>query len=335
MSMNNQTYIFCTDKKLRINSWCHEIARLTGASSSAVLNKKYYEVLPRIWRENKDLISMTFQNNKALILKGYSFNCLHGQMKADLRISPLKGANGRVDKVKVTIHPFQPCPMIKKLEDSQRFLHIGKTASNFAHRIRNPLNAIKGAVVYLREKYHKDPTLGEFTKIMVDEIARLDTFISKFLSSSLSETELSEVNVNSLLRKIEIVTSLQAYANKIKSVYRYGNVPLIRIDPFQLEQAIMNVINNAIEAMPSGGNLAVRTRTERLSHMKYAVIEISDTGPGIDRHKIHNLSIPTEGKGRGFGLVFTREVLQSYNGNLEIKTKKGSGTTIKMFLPLK
>ncbi len=327
-------YSFSTDNQLCIISWSEKIEKYTGKSSSHVLGKKYFEVLPRIFVGEKDAISISLKKKKELILKSYAFFCLNGRTMADIRINPLKSANGRVKKIEVTVSPDSTCSMAKKLHDSQKLIDIGKMASSLAHGVRNPLNAIKGAVVYLRERYAHEMALIEFTKIMEDEIARLDNFISRFLSTSISNAGLSLTDINSLLKNIEVFTSLQTRANNIRSVFEYGEIPLIMINSFQLEHAILNVINNAIESMHSGGELKVKTGLENYHDADSVIIEISDTGPGIAKSKVNSLSIPLEEKGKGFGLFITREVVKSCGGHIEIKSRKGKGTILKLYLPV-
>lgn len=328
----NQSYSFCTDDRLYINSWGTEITELTGMASSAVLGMKYYEVLPRILADDRDALSVVLADKTPLNLKGYSFNCLHDRVKADVRIDPARVDSGKVEELRVEISPYSACAMARKLQNSQRLIDIGKIASTLAHGVRNPLNAIKGSVVYLREKYSNEQTLIEFTRIMEEEITRLDNFISKFLSTSISVAGLSESGVNVLLKKIEIYTFLQTHTKDISATYEYGDIPLVAIDSFQLEQAVLNVINNAIEAMGSGGHLSVRTRTQKVSGNDFVLIEVSDTGPGMADHGFNDISHEGKDKGRGFGLFITREILQCYGGFLEIRSRKGAGTTVRLYL---
>jgi two-component system nitrogen regulation sensor histidine kinase GlnL len=324
---------FSADKKLCIRSWEKEVAEFTGQSSTDIIGKKYYEIFPRIFTDNKDALSEAIKNDKTLSLKGYSFNCLYGRINADIRIKPIKSRNHKVDSVKVIISPHSTCAVAKRLHQSQRLIDIGKIASTLAHGVRNPLNAIKGAVVYLREKYDYEEPLIEFTKIMEEEISRLENFISRFLSSSVSETEVRETDINSLLKKIEIFTSLQIYTRNVQSHYELGSIPPITINSFHLEQAILNVINNAIDAMTDGGQLTIRTFTEERSGRIFVVIAISDTGPGMSDRKIDDLTSENRENGRGFGLFITYEILKHYGGHLEIDSKKNIGTTIKLFIP--
>jgi two-component system nitrogen regulation sensor histidine kinase GlnL len=208
-----------------------------------------------------------------------------------------------------------------------------KRASNLAHGVRNPLNAIKGAVVYLKEKYANDRTLLEFTKIIEEEILRLDAFLTRFLNSmAFPDVEKSEADINELLKEIEILTCFQAHAFNIETDYEYGTVPLLMMDSFQLKQAILNIVNNAIEAMHGGGHLRVRSGTEKQNDGLYVVIEISDTGPGINRRRNNNCVRSRAGGGRGYGLNITREVFQSHGGYMELRCRKGRGTVVRLCL---
>lgn len=328
------TYCFRTDEKLCLNSWGMKMAELTGKAPNEVLGKKYYEILPRIFSESTDALFETIEKKRGQTLKGYSFRCLNGGMKADVEISFLEGKNGKASGTEVSIFPVSSCSAVKELHDSKQLIDIGKIASTLAHGVRNPLNAIKGAVVFLRENYAEESILVEFTDLMESEIARLDNFISRFLSTSLSDVVPSEVEINSILRKIEVFTSLQVQASNIKALFAYGDVPPVSINAFHLEQAILNVINNAIEAMKSGGQLTVKSMSENREGVDFAVIEIADTGPGMSESGMEGLSHGSGNKGRGFGLFITREVLQYYGGHLEIRTSQGSGTTVRLYLPV-
>jgi len=324
---------FQTDDKLCIRSWEDDIAAFTGQPASKIIGNKYYDVIPRIYVNEKDALIEAIKKKSTVICKGYSFNCLYGCMKADITITPHKSKTQKIDSLKVLIIPYTACALEKKLHQSQRLIDIGKIASTLAHGVRNPLNAIKGAVVYLREKYRHEETLAEFTAIMEDEISRLENFITNFLSSSVSETEQRLTNINSLLRKIEILTSLQIYTRNIQSRYEFGEIPPITINSFHLEQAVLNVINNALEAMNYGGLLSIKSFTVQRSKTSFIVIAISDTGPGLADEDISLLTYGRKENGRGFGLSITYEILKHYGGHLEIDSKMNEGTTISLCIP--
>jgi two-component system nitrogen regulation sensor histidine kinase GlnL len=327
-------YAFSVDKKLRINSWSKELEKIYGKSFSEVLGVPYHELIPRIIKDDKDAVMQAIKNGRPITLKSYQMICFYGESKADIHITPLKDKSDMISGVNIVIRAHPPCAMWERQKQTQKFIDIGKNAATLAHGVRSPLNAIKGAVVYLREKYANEKKLIEFTKIIEEEISRLDNFISRFLSTSIYD-EAEEIDINFVLKKIEVLTSLQAQSYKIDTIFEYSNTsPVIRINPFHLEQAILNVINNAIEAMPSGGQLVVKTHREIRSGTEFGLIEISDTGSGMIKNRNHNAALLSKDKGRGLGLFITREILRSRGGHLEVKSKKNFGTTVKLYLPV-
>ncbi len=325
------SYTFTTDRELRIDTWGDRIAGLTGKPASEVIGKKYHDILPHICQDNADALQVALNTGDRLSLKNYPIKCLHGGVKSNVLISPFMDKHGKLRGIRVRITLFESCPAIEKLRTSQPLIDIGKMASTLAHGVRSPLNAIKGAVVYLREKYADEKTLIEFTKIMEEEIVKLNGFISNFLSTSVSNAGLATTNVNYIVKKIEGFITLQAKSKKISVALDLANVPLVLVDPFQIEHAILNVVNNAIEAMPSGGTLTMRTLREGPADQETVVTEVCDTGRGFARKKLD--SIVNARGGRGFGLFITREILQNYDGALEIRSGKGAGTVVRLVLP--
>lgn len=334
MAQTRTKFGFGTDARLLINSWDESAAGFTGRASVDALGKKYYAVFPRILRDNKDAVISVLKDGSPLAIKGHYFNCLSGRVKADISIAPVRNGGGEVSGARVEISASPPLQH-DNLRHTQQLIDVGRIATTFAHSVRNPLNAIKGAVVYLNSRYSGEKTLIEFTNIIEDEISRLDDFISRFLSSYVSETEIKDTDLNAILRKIELFTSLQAHSRGIEPVYEYGDIPPVFINPFQMEQAILNVVNNAIEAIGNGGALTVKTSLDDQLEGRYIVVGVSDTGQGISPSLPEAMSPPSKkNKGRGFGLFITCEILKQYGGRLEIKSREGGkGTTVRLILP--
>lgn len=196
------------------------------------------------------------------------------------------------------------------------------------HSLRNPLNTIRGAVTFIREEYSSDSNLINFTDIIEDEIKRLETLITQVLNSSFHIVK-RYADINSLLKDIEVTTTLQTLLRNIEASFEYNEIPLVNIDAFQIEQAIRNIINNAIDAMPDGGQLIVRTGIESDN----VFIEVSDTGVGIHRQIISCIGSPGN-KRRGFGLYIARQILSIHGGRLMIISREAGGTTVKMLIPI-
>jgi two-component system nitrogen regulation sensor histidine kinase GlnL len=330
---NTINYNFTVDNRLRINSWSEELERIFRKTSYEVQGIPYYQIIPKINKDGKDAVIQALRNCKSITVKGCRISCYCGEAQADIRISPLKDRTGKIKGVNISIKAYPSCIIYEQLKHSERFIDIGKISATFAHGVRSPLNAIKGAVVYLREKYTSEKKLIEFTEIIEEEISRLDNFIAKFLSTTISDQSLSRIDLESVLKKIKVITSLQAQSRKVKTIFKSGYCLPIMMNAFHLEHAILNVINNAIDAMPSGGTLAVITKSEVESGIKFAVIEISDTGCGIMKSSNGEIIMPSRNNGKGLGLFLTREILHSCGGHLEIKSKRGLGSTIKLYIP--
>ncbi len=325
---------FSVDNELRIKSWNNELEKICGKSFTEVQGLPYYKILPRINKKNKDAIVLALKQGKPVILDDYYIPFLCGEVKGNIRVTPLKDTIGKANGARIVINAYPSCIFWKKLQQSQSLLDIGKIAATFAHGVRNPLNSIKGAVVYLKEKYAGEKKLIEFMKIIEDEISRLDNFVAEFLCASAPEKDLSKTRINTLLKKIEVFTALQAQARNIETSFEYGTPYPVTIDSLHLEHAILNVLANAIEAMPLGGKLIVKSQSEKRYDTKFSTIEISDTGPGISAGIRDNIVLPSKGKGKGLGLFITREILRSCGGHLEIKSQKGLGTKAKLYVPV-
>lgn len=329
------SYNFCTDTESCISSWDKYMSELTGRLPMDVLGRKYYDVLPRIMLDDQDALKEAIERNKTITLKGYKINYLIGSILTDIVVKPVRKSNN-VAGVKVIISLHTPLLGEKRLNCYEQLISINKRGSALAHSVRNHLNAIKGAIVYLKETYLSDPTIIEFSDLIGDEISRLEGFIGKFLSSSLKDYAPAMVDINRLLRNIEEITSFQARTYNISSSYEYADIPAVEINPSQFEHAVLNILNNAITAMPSGGQLKVKTGIKHQSNKDFVVVEIKDSGPGIDSAIMKSIpfSIKSREKGKGYGLFITHEILQYYGGHMKIRTKKGKGTTVMMFLPV-
>lgn len=330
---DKKSFVFSVDKRLRITSWGKESEADSGNSIHEIKGIHLSKVMPLIYGNAKDQILSVFENGKPVKLRERKIICFCGRKKADIHITPQKDLNGNVRKVDVTTMLRPDSKSTIRLKQSERLLNIGKVAATLAHGVRSPLNAIKGCVIYIRENYHNEKELVEFSKIMEEEISRLDHFISSFLSTSISDKGLTGVNINKVLKKIAVLISLQAQSRNCRTVIDYGHIAPVMINSFHLEHAILNVIDNAMEAMPPGGLLSIKTFMKSISGNNFVTVEISDTGCGMKLKRHAGASLSSGKKGRGLGLFITREILQSNGGRLEITSDKAAGTTVKLFFP--
>ncbi len=323
---------FTIDQNLKIVSWGKKISEVTGQPASSVKGRYYHEVIPRLsLKESEDLIKKAIQENRPVKIKNFTFRCLTGAQSADISISPSKN-----NRVSVSLCIKNNCKYKEKLNSCERLIDIGKQASTLAHGVRTPLNAIKGAAVYLKNRYPDEKPLLEFIDIIEEEIGKLDNFVSKFLTGVLNpEGEIVNVDLNQLIKKLEPYTVIPRETKNIEIEFMYNKIPMVQVDPFHIEHAILNLLNNAIEAVKENGKIRIQTFTQIDGNNKFAVVEISDNGPGFSNNIVSYGGIPEKGQSHGFGLFLTREIVQFYKGDIEIKSLKGEGTVVKILLPEK
>lgn len=329
---NKVCFSFSVDKELKINSWNDKLEKIYGKSLVEVRGTPYYEVIPRIKKDDKDAVKSALKCGKPLILNGCHVTCVCGEDKGGIRITPHRDSAGKVSGANIVISAYPDCRVW--MQQSQRLLDIGRIAATFAHDVRNPLNTIKGAVVYLKKKYADEKKIIGFTTIIEEEISRIDNFIAKFLSTSISERGLSETDINTVLKKVEVLISLLAQSRNIETIFEYGNPMPVTMSSFHLEHAILNVLNKTLEALPSGGRLIVKTRSEMRAGNEFATIEILDTGSSMSNWMSREMISFSGIKGKGVGLFLTREILKSSGGHLEIKSRRGLGTKAKLYVPV-
>lgn len=304
-------------------------------SSAECLGRLYHEVVPRIVAGGRDAVEAAVAEGRAVHLPDHTFRCIYETVAAPVSIEPLRGESGAV--AEITLEFPVGCTFVNSLSSCQSLIDIGKCASMLAHGVRNPLNAIKGAVVYLRSRYREDPTFIEFADIIEQEIGSLDKFITGFLSTSFDSFAPGEIDLNDLLRKVEAVVSLQTRSSPVRIDFDLeGNLPVCA-NPFQVEHAFMNILNNALQAMPEGGAIRVRSTLEEDGRGRWARVEIADNGPGFPDGVVKEVSTPfsePNRKGRGFGLFIAREVFQSHGGSMEIRSEPGKGTRVVLKVPV-
>ena len=323
-------YNFTINKKMLISSWDEGIAELTGSAASVAMGQKYYNVFPRLLHGDRDAVAFVIEKNRKLVLKKYIFHCLFYRVTADVIIKPLSAVKKNIGAT-IEVSHVSTCDGYRP-EDIQRLIATGKIAATLAHGVRNPLNSLNGAVTHIAQKYSQEQVVSEFTKIMQEEISKLDNFISGFLNTSILDMHSSGVDINALLKKIEILISYQANERNIHSDFIYGTIPQAVTNPFQIEQAILNVINNALEAMDAQGELTVTTSSDRTSGRDFVVVEVADNGPGMPKNRFSD-STTRRKKGKGFGLLITKGIMDYYDGRLNIQSVKGRGTVVKLYIP--
>ncbi len=227
------------------------------------------------------------------------------------------------------------------VERQEKLASLGMLAAGVAHEIRNPLTAIK-AWLYLQQK-HLRPGTPEFAdaELIGGEISRLDRIVKDFLQFARpSEPQFAVVAADQPLREVKTLLEPQLNKSRIKLVLEESAPAQIRIDPPQVKQVLINLIQNAAESIGQEGTVTLRVRTgqKRLDdrQMDVAILEVQDTGRGIPPEAEKRLFDPfftTKESGTGLGLPIAARIVEKHRGALQYQTHAGSGTTFGIILP--
>ena len=255
-----------------------------------------------------------------------------------MTVSPLKNRQG--DTVGA-IAIFQDLTQIKAMEEAMRkkeqLALIGELAAGIAHEIRNPLASLSGSIQLLRQ----DLPLGEDDRRLMDivlrETERLNRIVSDFLAYARPRVpQLKETDIHELLRRtlelLEKAPSSQDAKVQIVLDLQAQN-PCIPVDPGQMEQVFWNLCLNALEAMPQGGTLTVRTRW--LPGGQTLEILFQDTGKGIPPWDLDRIFLPfftTKEQGSGLGLANVYRIVNNHGGYVGVESWPGQGTTFRVQL---
>lgn len=230
--------------------------------------------------------------------------------------------------------------MQDQLRRAERLSSLGTLAAGVAHEIRNPLNAISIAAQRLQREF--SPTgakeAEEFNRISLvirDEVRRLNSIVEDFLSlPQSSRMELKDQPLEPLLERVLFLTRAEAGFRRVTVEKNWGTpLPRVSMHAGKMEQALLNVLRNAVEAVSESGAVTLSCRELGKS---WVSICIEDTGPGIDASRQGQIFDPfftTKDKGTGLGLAVTREIVLAHGGEIRAGSVSGKGTTFEILLP--
>jgi two-component system NtrC family sensor kinase len=229
-----------------------------------------------------------------------------------------------------------------ELVRSEKLISLGRLSAGVAHEIRNPLNAIKGAIVHLKRRRSEDPLIGEYAQLISEEIDRLNRFVTEFLYFAKQSTpQRVASDINHIILSTQSLFSKQAQERRI--VFRNQLDPFLPktyVDPQQIGQVLVNLLLNAMDAMPDGGSVTfssgVDTSREDPEGSSMVQIHIRDNGVGIPKEHLQNVFDPffsTKETGTGLGLPLSLGIVEAHGGTIRILSQ-GEGTRATVELPL-
>ena len=235
----------------------------------------------------------------------------------------------------------------RRLTQFERLAAAGQTAAQFAHEVGTPLNLISCHAQLMSGELRDKPAAAESRiEIIVEQIERIERIVRRMLDRTRAETaELNPLDLNALLRRVCDATGpvLETGQVCLEMTFDSG-LPPIAGDADYLQQVFINIINNALDAMPSGGNLRIATSSADWGAPSnngggtQVIVDVADTGCGMSRETQAHIFEPLyttkeRGKGAGLGLVVVSHVMQEHGGQIEVESEPGQGTRFRLRFP--
>jgi PAS domain S-box-containing protein len=320
--------IITVDSRLAVKYWNREMEDITGVTKSVAINRPIQPLLPWVHRrawilgEQKELIALTpvFQTIK-------------------LNISPFKDPSGGL--VAILENITEKKKMEEQLLQTSKLASLGQFTAGISHEIGNPLASISSLVQELQSLELYNPEELQFTRESLQtinnhlaRIAKIVRGLSDF--ARISAAEKMQTNIVELLDQTVNLVKYDKRSRKIKFVTQADPVPLLQVNPDQIQQVFLNLVLNAIDAMPDGGRLEITIRRAD----PWVVTRFADSGSGIEETALNRIFDPffttkPLSKGTGLGLSLCYGIIKDHNGLISVKSQKGSGATFEVRLPMK
>jgi len=233
----------------------------------------------------------------------------------------------------------------RQLSQSEKLAALGQVTATMAHQIGTPLNSISGYIQLMVQEGNLQPTDRERLKIIESQLDRLADSVKNLLSFTRQpKPQLRPLDVNEILRELIHLSEPWLFSRNVKLFSSLSpGLPRVLGDPTYLQTVFLNLITNALDAMPNGGLLMIKTQEvlpqSSSENGKWLKISITDTGIGItneSKKRIFDPFFSTKkiGEGTGLGLAICEKIIKEHSGRLEVKSEVGKGSTFFVFIPL-
>lgn len=309
--------------------------KFLGAPAGQFLGRRVADIFP-VGHPLRDALHLE-NDELSEVASETELQTAEGAKRVSVSVQAIQEGGERIGAL-VTLRDLDSIESINtQLQVSERLAALGRITAGVAHEVKNPLNSMRLWLENLRESLSDDAEAGaqQAVQVLDKEIDRLDAVVKRFLDFTRPmDVRLEPTQLADLLRDVMSVAQpqLRKAGVQVAQLLPIG-IPEVYVDRGLLKQAVLNLVLNAVEAMPDGGQL--RLVLSRRGEM--AEISVTDTGKGIlpeHRQKIFQLFFTTRPGGSGIGLASTFRIVQLHNGSIDFTSEAGQGTTFRIELPL-
>jgi signal transduction histidine kinase len=222
------------------------------------------------------------------------------------------------------------------VQQMEKMAAVGQLAAGLAHEIGTPLNVISGNAEYLMMEIPPESPMTEELKVIVRETERVSELISNLLKFARpAPASMQQLDPAVLVREVVSLLMQEISKNKINLDCQLDSLPLLEGDPNQLKQVFVNILLNAIQAMPENGKLEIGAKLTN----DWLILTFQDNGQGIPQANLPMIFDPffttkSVGKGTGLGLSVCYRIVREHSGRIEVSSREGEGTLVEIRLPI-
>ena len=341
------------DSDLRYVYWNKACEKITGITAQDAIGRNVFEVFAEDQgtqkvaatylkvlktKKPKVFVDELTMNNRRVIVENHIYPSKTGISVFTKDITQRMELQAKLEEYTQRLEELVK-RRTEKLKAAERLAAIGETAGMVGHDIRNPLQTIAGELYLVKGEVTSLPD-GEGKKSLMESLQVIGdqmTYINKIVAdlqdfARISKPSIEDVNIEKTLK--DIMSTINVPEDVRVAVSVQAGFPTLRSDSSYLKRIFVNLITNAVQAMPSGGKLSVTANCDRSNIM----ISVEDTGQGIPeeaKEKIFKPLFTTKSKGQGLGLAVVKKLTNALGGNISFESKVGKGTRFMVEIPLK
>ncbi len=291
-------------------------------------------VLANIWRGRLSIVATSLTG--ALILYAALFGIVNrASHKLQVQHEDLQRHTVALDSANRELTAMQ-----EQLRATERLAAIGEVSAAVAHGIRNPLANIRASAQVALDSMSAPASVQKYLGAVTAEVDRLERWLRAMLDLVRPfEPRLAPVAVNTVIEDLLALLGDRIAYGEVKLELRFmSDLPTMMADIVQLQQALLSVLNNALDALPPGGTLGIQTERADDEESPAVRVTIQDNGEGIPKDRLGRIFEPfytTKSQGTGLGLSITRKVVEGHRGRIQLESEPEIGTTVRITLPVR
>ncbi|MBW4839412.1 MAG: PAS domain S-box protein [Paenibacillaceae bacterium] len=327
--------IHITDIKGQVLQVNAAFERLYGWRSDEIVGT-YLEFLPAsemdgrsIWRPETDVIATA----ESVLAETVRLRKDGSPMEVSISVSPIFDQGGKITAlISISRDMTEHNKMEELLRRSEKLTTVGQLAAGVAHEIRNPLTTLRG---FLQMQQRARVVNAMHTDVMLAELERINLIVSEFLILAKPQAvQFQTKDVRFTMGDVVSLLDSEAHLHNIEFEVHFSPNPiLVHCEENQLKQVFINLLKNAMEAMPKGGKIFLQVEEDDQGQ---AVLRVNDEGEGIAKDRLQKLGEPfytNKEKGTGLGLMISQRIIEGHHGTLRIDSELGRGTAVTITLP--